>query len=322
MDRVKVKQLIILTTSLIIASAIGLSNLEGISVPEGFYYSTLTVLTHFPHGPSTNWMSKILVLGEIIFSIVVTAYLIKELANYIIGIDKQLAKRKMTSKIKNMKNHYIICGLGRVGIQVAQELLDEGVDFVAMDRNPERVDSLIKLGGIALELDSTDETSLKKAGLDHAIGVIAALGEDAENMFVVLNARQDKPDIFVVARASKIENYARLEKAGADRVIMPDKIGGYHMATVLLRPDVVDVLDILSTNKSRELQIEELLIDQNSGLLNINIATFNKKFPRINILAITGADGSSKVSPQGNMVIKLGDKLILMAHNKDLSKLS
>ena len=239
-----------------------------------------------------------------------------------IGLGDGLKRRQMKARLSKIKDHYIVCGLGRVGSQVMDELAAEGVEFVGMDRDEERVKEAIAKGYTAFVADSTGEDALQQAKIEKARGVVASLGDDSSNLFVTLAARQLNPAIFIVARANREENRQRMSRAGADRIAMPYQIGGYHMATMMIRPNVVDFLEILSTNNNADLQVEELVVNRESKLVGEKLSALSRDKIGATVLAINGSDGTSKVNPNGSEVIYAGDKLILMGTRPQLDSVS
>ncbi|MDD3481279.1 MAG: NAD-binding protein, partial [Patescibacteria group bacterium] len=216
-----------------------------------------------------------------------------------------------------------VCGFGRVGRQVAQELAYEGVNFVIIDRNPKIVKEAMDKKFNAIEGDPIKESVLARAGIKDAKSLISALGEDTDNLFLTLTARSLNKDIFIVSRASSQENVNKLKKAGADKVSMPYQIGGYHMAGIALRPAVVDFLDVISDGRHAELQIEELNIERGSTLIGQRIAeTLSRKKAGVTVLAVNKANGTTRINPSGEEMIERDDQLILMGTKDQLEKLS
>jgi voltage-gated potassium channel len=228
------------------------------------------------------------------------------------------------SKISKLKDHYIICGLGRVGSQIAREMAIEEVPFVAMDRDQAKVDEAVAAGYIAFQSDGSSETALDTAAIERAAGLVACLGEDSANLLVTLAARSINPDLYIVARANRAENEVRLKRAGADRVALPYQIGGYHMASMALRPNVVDYMDIISASgKGSDLQVEEMVVSQNSSLAGHRLGkSLAEGSIGATVIAINGSDGSSRVHPTGQEMIYPGDRLIILGAKHDLTKAS
>lgn len=259
-------------------------------------------------------------------SIGLVGYLLKWFAEYMMGLGEHVVKRRMKSKADRLSGHYIVCGLGRVGYQVAREMHEEGVAFVALDKDQAKVDVAIQKGYIALCADSTDEAALSCAGVERATALVASLGEDSQNLFVTLSAKSLNPEIYVVARVNRHDNELKLKHAGADRVAMPYQIGGYHMATMAMRPNVVDYLDIVSSSKGApDLEVEEMVVSETSKLAGKRLGEFRQLTEQTigaTVIAINGADGKSRVRPNGREVIYPGDRLIILGAKKDLTEAS
>lgn len=316
----------LLSILLLVIGTVGYANFEHLNYPNALYATAILLLTHFPIREAVTGWGKLLVIFLDISSLVIIAYLLKWFAEYMIGIGSNVHKRRVKAKIDKLKNHYIVCGLGRVGSQVAHELANEDMPFVGIDRDQERVDEAIAAGYLAICADSTTEGILLDAGISRAKGLVASLGEDSLNLFVTLAAKSINEQIYVVARANRHENELKLKRAGADRVALPYQIGGYHMATMVLRPNVVDYLDVIKTNgKDSDLQVEEMIVGEHSKLTGRRLG--EQKFlvegsRGATVIAINGSDGSSIVRPSGNEVIYPGDRLILLGGKRDLTEAS
>jgi voltage-gated potassium channel len=232
---------------------------------------------------------------------------------------KEMKRRRMKHRIDTLKEHYIVCGFGRVGQQVAKELASEGESFVIIEKDEAKLKPAkdnnwaYLVGDVAL-----DETILEKAQIKNAKAVIIAVGTDADVIFMAISARALRPDIFIVARASSVEAADKLNKIGVNRVALPYQIGGYHMATMALRPMVVDFLDLLVDSEQEDLEMEELLIDkegyydgkslQESGFLDHNVT----------VLVIRRANGKAVINPDHNQTLHGGDRLVAMGARKQL----
>lgn len=316
----------LLSALLLVVGTVGFAILEHLSYPEALYSTLLLLLTHFPLHEATNWPGKFLLIFLDISSLVIIAYLLKWFAEYMIGLSSNVRKRRVKAKIDKLKDHYIVCGLGRVGSQVARELANEEVPFVGIDRDQERVDEAIANGYLAVCADSSVEGTMLDIGISKAKGLVASLGEDSLNLFVTLAAKSLNPKIYVVARANRQDNELKLKRAGADRVALPYQIGGYHMATMVLRPNVVDYLDVINTNSDhKDLQVEEMIVGDKSVLAGKRLGEhkFLVEGSRgATVIAINGSDGASVVRPSGAEMIYPGDRLILLGGKSDLNEAS
>lgn len=315
-----------LTILLLVLGTFGYAALEHLSYPEAFYATIILLLTHFPLHEAKTTAGKFLIVFLDVSSLLVIGYLLKWFAEYMIGITGNVRKIRVKAKIDKLKEHYIVCGLGRVGSQVAHELANEGVAFVGIDRDQEKVDEAIAAGYLAVCADSSVEGTLMDAGIMRAKGLVASLGEDSLNLFVTLAAKSLNEKVYVVARANRQDNEVKLKRAGADRVALPYQIGGYHMATMVLRPNVVDYLDVIKNDGSdKDLQVEEMIVGDQSALSGKRLGEhkFLVEGARgATVIAINGSDGSSIVRPSGGEVIYPGDRLILLGAKKDLTEAS
>jgi voltage-gated potassium channel len=315
-----------LSILLFIIGTLGFHAFERLDTGDSFYETTIILLTHYDHYGFHDARSRLLVVFLIVSSLVLVAYLLKWFAEYMIGISENVRKRKMKSKVDHLKEHYIVCGLGRVGSQVAKEMHDEGVSFVALDRDQTNVDAAIAAGMVAICADSTLEENLLKMGVERAVGLVATLGEDSQNLFVTLAAKALNPNLYIVARANRQDNEIKLKRAGADRVALPYQIGGYHMASMALRPNVVDYLDIVGNGKGApDLEVEEMVVGDESQLAGRRLGDFKELTETTvgaTVIAINGSDGKSRVRPNGREVIYPGDRLIVLGAKQDLTRAS
>ena len=309
---------------LLFTGAAGFTAFEHISYSEALYQTLMLLLTHFPHMEAHDPRGRILTLALIIGSLGLIGYLLKWFAEYMIGVGDNVRKRRLHAKVKKMRKHYIVCGLGRVGSQVAREMALESVQFVGMDRDHAKVEESISLGYVAFEGDSASEDVLQEAGIDHAAGLVACLSDDSSNLLITLAARALNPNLYIVARANRSENEIKLKRAGADRVAFPYQIGGYHMASMALRPSVVDYMDIVgSSGATSDLQVEEMVVGSTSRLAGHRLGrALTEGSIGATVIAINGSDGTSRVRPTGNEVIYPGDRLIVLGAKNDLTKAS
>jgi voltage-gated potassium channel len=318
------QRLAIVTLALVVLGTIGISHYEPMRLFDAFYTTVIVLLTHYDHTDVHNPVARGIVIVLIISSLGIIAYLLKWLAEYMMGLTSNVRKLRVKKRVEKLKNHYIICGLGRVGSQVAGEMFHEGVPFIGLDKDNVKVEEALAKGYMALPYDSTVEAYLTSVGIDRAAGLVACLSEDSLNLFVVLAARSLNPNLYIVARANNPENEVKLKRAGANRVAMPYQIGGYHMASMALRPNVVDYMDIMTKNGVTELEVEEMVVGDNSRLSGRRLghALADEEEMGATVIAINGADGTSRVRPTGKEVIYPGDRLIMLGSKSDLTRAS
>jgi voltage-gated potassium channel len=316
-------RLALVAVVIIALGTVGFHVYTHMSVGNSLYETIIILLDRSDHLDNPGLASRILVITLTLSSLGLIAYLLKWLAEYMMGLSDNVRKLRVKSKVEKLEDHYIVCGLGRVGSQVAGEMFHENVPFVGLDRDPAKIDEALSKGYNALPLDSTDEAALKQVGVERAAGLVACLSEDSLNLFVVLAARSLNPNLYIVARANRPENELKLKRAGANRVAMPYQIGGYHMASMALRPNVVDYMDIMTKSGTAELEVEEMQVGENSKLAGHRLGkALSEGEIGATVIAINGADGTSRVRPTGHEVIYPGDRLIILGSKPDLTHAS
>lgn len=299
--------------------------IEGISLWQAFFSTIIVMLSHWKHGVNDPFEEQLLLIFLIIGSYLVLAYIFKYGAEYFMGGEFVESQRRkaMEKKVNNLKDHYIVCGFGRVGKQVCDDLKHEKVDFVVVDRDQKETRQAAGLGYLILNEDPTIEENLLRANVNAAKALISCLGQDTDNLFVALTARSVNPNLYIVARANDDENTTKFEKAGANRVAIPYQIGGYHMATMALRPAVLDFLDVIFDSRHQELEVEEIEISSKSFMIGKRIQDELARVKTgVTVLAINKNNGTSKVNPSGNELLHSGDRLIIMGNRAQLNKVT
>lgn len=230
-------------------------------------------------------------------------------------------KHKMMKEIGKLKGHFIVCGYGRIGSIVVQEILAEGHDVVVIEQDPELIDRMEQEGVLCIDGDATSDQILLSAGLLHAKSLISALTSEAANVYVTLTARQLNPDITIVARAGDKSHISRLELAGADRVVLPHFIGGLRMAQNVLRPTVTNFVE-LAVRGGIDLQMEELAVTPDSELCGLDLIE-SKIRPRFNliIIAIKKENGDMVFNPGPKEVIYANDTLLAVGKKSNLTEI-
>jgi voltage-gated potassium channel len=231
-------------------------------------------------------------------------------------------RRRRIKMIRELKDHYIVCGYGRVGRGAADELQRAHQSLVVVDRNPERVRRAESLGILAFEGDSTKDETLRAVGIERAKGVIATMGSDADNLFLVISARALNPGIPVVARAVEEEAIEKLRRAGAKDVKAPFRATGQNLANSLIKPHVVEFLDFALLDPSLNLGIEQIDVRPGSSLAGRSLGDLRLRNQlKVIVLAIRRANGAMEFNPEGKTVIDPGDSLVVMGEVADLRKL-
>jgi voltage-gated potassium channel len=224
--------------------------------------------------------------------------------------------------LETIKDHFIICGYGRIGSIVARQFSRQGVPYVVIERDPERLQTAIDEGALGVEADASREDVLKRVGIDRARGLIAAVGTDAENVYAVLSARVMRPDLFIVGRAETDDATRKLKRAGADRVISPYQIGAVQIAQTALRPAVVDFVEFATNADNLELAMEQITIAVASSLASQSIldANLRQRYGVI-VVGIQRQDRSMEFNPEPETSIRAGDSLVVLGRPESLRRL-
>ncbi len=247
------------------------------------------------------------------------AYALATIAKIILEgeIQEVFGRKKLEKKIKELKDHYIICGHGRMGKIICKELKEKNISFIAVEKKPDMTEA--KGNMLLFEGDATKDDVLKEVGIEKAKGLVSVLPTDAENLFVVLSARELNPNLLIVARAGEEGSEQKLIRAGADRVVSPYHIGGLRIAHTVLKPAVVDFIEFATKTGNIDLQMEELTVQDGSMLagLTLDECGIGRELGII-IVAIKQTTGDMKFNPTFRTVIKTGDTLIALG---EISKL-
>ncbi|OGP62178.1 MAG: potassium transporter TrkA [Deltaproteobacteria bacterium RBG_13_49_15] len=230
-------------------------------------------------------------------------------------------RRKLDRQIERLRNHHIVCGYGRIGRVLCRNIRQKPIGVVVIEKQNELVPILEEDGILYVIGDASNEITLTKAGIKHAMGLIAVLGEDADNVFLTLTARQLNPDIFIMARASSEGSKAKLKAAGANHVESPYDIGAAAMAHRIIRPTVTGFLDLALAYKGTNIQMEEIPVGPHSRIANIMLkdSGIRQKYDLI-IIAVKTTDGML-FNPSFETVIRPGDTVIALGGEENLKKL-
>ena len=227
--------------------------------------------------------------------------------------------RGMERRIADLKDHFIVCGYGRMGTRVAQEFRQLETPFVVVESNAESLERLRGADLLYVEGDATSDESLLKAGILRAKGLVTAVDSDERNVFITLTARALNPALFIVARSSFQDSVEKLRRAGANQVVSPYLMGAHRMAAMAVRPVAVDVLDTVLNGENIDLVIEELLVPSASRLLGRSLADSGMREAGANILAIRKRSGQLRINPPDSQVLESDDLLVAIGTRKQMS---
>jgi voltage-gated potassium channel len=284
----------------------------GLSVIDAIYQTVVTITTvgsAVPH-PLLSTAGKVFTIVLILVGVGTALYTFSIVLELLIeGHMRELVRRrKMERAIARMAGHVVVCGWGRVGREVSRFLANAGREVVVIDRDAERLEDVPhpKVHG-----DVTDDETLFNAGLERAATLVAALDADADNLFVTVASRSVQPDLQIIARARSESSVAKLRRAGADRVVNPQRIGGDRMAAFVTQPHVVDFIDVVMHDGSLEFRLEEFAVSRSSPLSGqtLRSAQLRDRTGAL-VLAIRRPDHTFITNPSPEVVIEQGDVLI------------
>lgn len=324
--RFRILRAFILFMMTLLVGTLGYRRLEGWSLMDGLYMTVITMTTigYGETGPLSQTGRTFTILLSLI-SVGIGGYAISTVAAFIVEGDFQRIFRgsKMDKQIAQLENHIILCGAGRIGMQIAAEFYKTRTPFVVIERKSEATDQLGSLGDILyLHGDATKDETLRLAGIERANGLIVTLGDDKDNAFIVLSGRSLNPKLRIVARLADQENAEKLRRVGADEIISPHAIGGLRMASLMIRPAVVTFLDEMMRIPGQTLRFEEVDVDNNSSLIGQTLVEIDIG-RRIGLLvvAIKSGDGQYHFNPTAKTALKSGDVLIVIGTPEQLTAL-
>lgn len=308
---------------LLVAGTVGYMLIEEWGWVDGLYFTFIT-LTTIGYGEihELSTTGRFFTIVVAVLGIGAVAFIAGRSAQMLL-LGRNLRESHMKRQISRMKNHYIICGYGRVGRRIVKDMIRGGESFVVIDR-AEKMIALLREEGIPfIEGDAEDEKVLNAAALKSAKGLILATPEDSTNVFVSLTARETRKDLFIIARANSRINAQKLLHAGANKAIAPDEIGARRMAQVILRPHVDRFMDEVFHAESLDRAMDEVTIRDGAEIIGKSLAqsNFRQQFDLIVIAVIDGATGDMHFNPDAQDAIKAQDILIVLGRSEVIERL-
>jgi voltage-gated potassium channel len=303
----------------------GYTLVEGWSPWDAFYMTITTITTvGYKEVHPLSRAGEVLTASVIVAGVGTFFYTFTLLATVVVdgGIHARLARRRRQRMLDDLKDHFIVCGYGRIGAIIVGELRRQQVPYVVIERDHERVQAVMEAGGLAVEADASSEEVLTRLGIARARGFIAAVGTDAENVYAVLTARVLRPDLYIIGRAETEDAERKLLRAGANRVVAPYRIGARELAQTALRPAVVDFFQLATGAGNLELAIEQVAIGPSSPLAGRSIIDVNvrQRYGLI-VVGIQRKAGKMEFNPPGDAVMYAGDQLVVLGRTDGLRDL-
>jgi voltage-gated potassium channel len=308
---------------IIAGGTLGFHWIEGWSLWRAFY-GTVAAVTTVEAPDAKTWAGQMFTVVLLLSGVGAALYTFTLLATVVVegGLPKRLARRRFERMLESLKDHYIICGYGRIGSVVARQFQRQQVPFVIIERDADRVQAAIEEGLLAVEADASREDVLHRVGIAAAKGLIAAVGTDAENVYAVLSARVLRPDLFIVGRAETEDATQKLKRAGANRVLSPYEIGGVQIAQTALRPAVVDFVQLATGSEHLDLMMEQITVAPASTMCERSLiqANLRQKYGVI-VVGIQRHEGRMEFNPDPDTAIRAGDKLVVLGRPDSLKRL-
>lgn len=314
-----------LLAGVVLVGMVGFMLIEGWSAIQALYTVVLIVSTlGFSDLRPSDTPGQLLTIVLIAMGVGTLYYLVGALAQNLIENQFDRSRRRsMEKRIAQLKEHFIVCGFGRVGRETAQQLKAENQPFVVIDNEEQRLQRIGEAGYLFVRGDAADDEVLKRAGITRARALLTAVQTDAANVYITLSARALNPQLIIVARAATAEAEHKLSIAGANRVISPYILGGRSMAGHALRPAVMDFLDVLVHSEELGMWLEEMIIRADSWLNGMSLGDAQlRQTTGITVLAVRRANGEIVVSPRADLRLLEGDTLIVLGARTDVERVS
>jgi voltage-gated potassium channel len=291
------------------------------SLIDSFYMTIITMTTvgfgevHPLSDLGRLWTSFVIVFGVSGF-----LYMLSEIGAELVEF-RVYKENKKKRKIRKMKNHYIICGYGRMGAVIAKELHDKGYPFVVVELDQDKVDKISALGYQSILGDATIEKTLEEAGIHEAAGIVVCLNNDPDNLFVTLTARSLNHDAFLVSRCSQINNKPKLKQAGADKVVNPYTAGGHRMAELLISPELEDTVSLSLSQDIVDLAIDEVNLANLNSFHGVKIkdSKIREEFNLI-IVGLVNGDGRYEINPDPELQLSADHTVMIMGQKEQLQQ--
>lgn len=320
---------LVLLTLVLAGGTVWFAMVEGYAPDEALYMTVITISTvGFKEVHPLDVSGRIFTTILIIMGLTVLTYTLGSLGALVIegSLQRIIGRQRMMRDIENMDRHYIVCGHGRMGRILCEELVQEKVPFVVVENDPEEIETMLEKGYKVVEGDATEDDVLKKAGLERARGLVAVVSSNESNLYISLSSREicrgTNPDLYILSRATGRQAAQKIYRAGADRVISPYVIGGMRFVQALLRPSVYDFVDVATQSGGLDLMFEEVAIGPDAHLDQVAIRDSNIRGDyNVIIIAIKKPSGEMVFNPGPDAVLENDDVLITLGEKDQLDRL-
>jgi voltage-gated potassium channel len=314
----------IVIAAVVLTGTLGYMLIEGWGVLDSVYMTVTTMATvGFGEIHPLSPRGRLFTIGLIVLGVGGALYLLTTMMQYVFEghLGRNLERRRMHRRIEDLRDHFILCGFGRVGRQVARDFRLAKQPFVIIDVNQASVDEAADEGYPCVRGDAADDDTLRRAGIGRARGLVTCVDSDADNIFVTLSARALRSELFIVARSNTEDAAPKLHRAGADRVVSPYSIGGRQMAMLVTRPAAVEFVDRVLSRADVDLLLEDFAVREGSPLVGRTVREVGQTIaPGVLILAIRRRD-KLVTQPSGDTAVAVGDELVAFGTSAQLRAL-
>jgi len=298
--------------------------LMGHSLFDSFYLFVITVSSvGFGEESSFSDQEKLLTMFVIVGGLSAVAYTFGGFVQMVFEgeVERALGHRKVAKGIGKLSDHVLICGYGRNGQILSQELVRQSKPFVIIDMNSDVAAEAFEHDYLVVIGDATEEEVLLAAGVDRAAVIVTGLPDDAANVFITLTARNLNPDLQIIARAERVTTQKKLKQAGANRIVMPATMGAQRMARMITRPNTADLMDLFADHKILDVELDEILIPAGNDIVGTTVRdTEMGRRHQLLVVAVKGDDGSMIFNPSADHAFKAHDTIILMGRTEDVNQ--
>jgi voltage-gated potassium channel len=313
----RIVRLIFGVVAVYFVGVVGYMLIEGWSLLDAFYMTTITISTvGFGEIIPLTSAGRAFTILLILAGVGIIAYSASVLGTYLFeaGFAGSFRRRRMERQLRELTNHVIVVGYGRVGRHAAEMLEAEArYPVIVLDIDEEAVRQAREAGFLTLQVDATTDEALQRVGIERAKGLLVSTGSDTTNLFVVLSARELNRQLRIVARASEQSNENKMHRAGANHVVLPHNIGGARMASSMIRPKVTEVMDVVSADTGVQFLIEEIQLRDDSPLIGKSVGDARmRQRSGITLISIVRVGGQVVLDIDATTTMQTGDQLIVM----------
>ncbi len=314
---------ILLLSFIVVIGTVLYMIIEGFGFIDALYMTIITIsTTGFKEVKTLSDSGRLLTISLILSGVLTIAYTGGRAAQLI--IETQIfRRRRMSKQLGQLKEHYIVCGYGRMGREVCESLSENDVPFLVIENEASKIEELIEKNMLFIHGDAANDEVLEEAGIKLAKGLAAVVRSDAENVFITLSAKELNKNLYIVSRAIEEGAESKLKRAGAHRVIKPYELGGKRLVQLLLRPGVIDFIEGVAKRKGVNIHLEEISIKNQCVLVGKTLAESPlRKELNIMVVGISKVNGKFIYNPRSTELIEIGDKLIAIGESENLTKLN